>query len=42
MYEEEMRRPVKKNRLGKFLVAVQAVLTLVLMWLSLRDLENSI
>ena len=43
MYEEEMRRPVKKNRLGKFLVAVQAVLTLVFMllvlWLDLLPLR---
>ena len=35
MYEEEMRRPMKKNRLGKFFVAVQAVLTLVFMLLVL-------
>ena len=43
MYEEEMRRPVKKNRLGKCLVAVQAVLTLVFMllvlWLDLLPLR---
>ena len=43
MYEEEMRRPVKKNRLGKFLVAVQAVLTLVFMllvlWLDLLPMR---
>ena len=43
MYEEEMRRPVKKNRLGKFLVAVQAVLTLVFMllvlWLNLLPMR---
>ena len=43
MYEEEMSRPVKKNRLGKFLVAVQAVLTLVFMllvlWLDLLPMR---
>ena len=43
MYEEEMRRPVKKNRLGKFLVTVQAVLTLVFMllvlWLDLLPMR---